>query len=67
MMMGSKLLDSLDLDLDTVTRGRKLDKKLKGPNLKPEKQDKEIDEIKDMIGYESVLMSIDGRSEMKWS
>ena len=28
-MIGSKLLDSLDLDLDTVTRGKKLDKKIK--------------------------------------
>lgn len=28
-MMGSKLLDSLDLDLDTVSRGKKLDKQIK--------------------------------------
>ena len=28
-MLGSKLLDSLDLDLDTVCRGKKLDKKIK--------------------------------------
>jgi len=28
-MMGSKLLDSLDLDLDTVVRGKNFDKKLK--------------------------------------
>ena len=28
-LIGSKLLDSLDLDLDTVSRGKKLDKRIK--------------------------------------
>jgi hypothetical protein len=62
-MMGSKLLDSLDLDLDTVSRGKRLDKQLKeekkNKNKQYPKENKEIDEIKNMIGYESVLMSID--------
>lgn len=61
-MLASKLLDSLDLDLDTVSRGKKLDKRIKDEKKQKEgqkPQNKEIDEIKNMIGYESVLMSID--------
>ena len=60
-MMGSKLLDSLDLDLDTVSRGKRWDKQLKQENKKniQSKENREIDEIKNMIGYESVLMSTD--------
>lgn len=58
-MMGSKLLDSLDLDLDTVTRGKNIDKKLKKQSTMQNNTNKEIDEIKNLIGYESVLMSID--------
>lgn len=61
-MLASKLLDSLDLDLDTVSRGKKLDKRIKEEKKQKEgqkPQNKEIDEIKNMIGYESVLMSID--------
>jgi hypothetical protein len=31
-LIGSRLLDSLDLDLDTVSRGKRLDKKIKNYN-----------------------------------
>ena len=63
-MIGSKLLDSLDLDFGTVNRAKKIDKKIKlesknSNKMKQSEENKELKEIKNMIGYESVLMSID--------
>lgn len=40
-MLGSKLLDSLDLDLDTMSRGKKLDKQIKEEKKQNNKQPKD--------------------------
>ena len=62
------MLDSLDLDIDTVERAKGINseirKKNQGqenhPNLKNVQEiNEEIQSIKEMIGYESMLGSMD--------
>ena len=65
-MIGSQLLDSLDLDFDTLARGQQVTKNMKRARKQEQKKqleqvDETESEIKELIGYESILISIDER------
>lgn len=59
-LLSSKLLDSLDLDVGTLNRDyqmKELIKEKKKTEPKVEEKPHEIMELRDLIGYESIVIT----------